>query len=274
MPVRQCILLFVFALSTLSDTFGQLKLRENLVADSTAIKHRISMVIQDWFTGSAPDLEPAQTTTEYFDSTGRIIRRTYINYTYDRYESDFIYHKKKSFVRIKTTRYDWNPFRETRKGDTIVTRSVEKYDLLTGIRYDLRRTRFALFQPLLIMDTMSRVVQSADTIKFGYDIARYQYDSTGNLVEIRHFETRFSEEHELQMVYNYTYNDHGQIAKMILWTGYNRKDGYQMPGKEVETDYRYNDQGLLSEMLITTSHLSLKHNEPGTVVYRYRYGFH
>jgi hypothetical protein len=261
-----------------SNTFGQTKLKSNFVDDSTILLVKIKQVTQNWFTNDKPNQIPSQTTIEMFDTTGKITKRIYTNNTYHKFVSDFTYDERKNVVKVKEKYFDWNPYREKHKNDTILKTSTEKYNLKTKVDDNFKQSRFNHFQTKLIRDSLGRIIQSTDTIElFGYKLTHYQYNNNGNLIEIKHFVIRHSETPELFAIDSFAYDINGQKIKEINCFDFKKKDGIEQHDKEVVTLFQYNDMGLLTEKLITTKYLSLKeepHFNPNSNLYKYEYSFY
>lgn len=271
------LLSILLTLAMSSNAFGQTKLKDNFVNDSTILLLKIKQVTQNWFTNDKPNQIPSQTTTEIFDTTGKITKRIYTNYTYHKFVSDFTYDERKNVVKVKEKYFDWNPYREKHKNDTILKTSTKKYNLKTKVDADFKQSRFNHFQPKLIRDSLGRIIQRIDTIEFGYELTHYQYNHKGNLIEIKHFVTRDSETPELFAIDSFAYDINGRKIKEINYFDFKTKDGIEKHDREVVTLFQYNDMGLLTEKLITRKYLSLKEEEhfnPNSNLYKYEYSFY
>lgn len=268
--IRKSVL---FTLTILSDAFGQTKLKDNLVSDSTIFKLNIKQITENGF-GNINAPNPYWATFETFDTIGRITQRTSINYAYHKFVYDFKYNNRGNEILVTEKYYDWSPYREKNKNDTILKTSTEKYNLKTKKAKDFKPIRFSQFQTKLTMDSIGRVIQSTDTIKCGYKKTYFQYDDKGNLIEIKHFVTRHSEKPELFAIDSLSYDIKGKKIKEVNYFGFKTNDGIEKHDREVETIFQYNDQGLLKEKLITTKYLSLKDSKPDSTLYRYEYSFY
>ena len=273
---RHYIISILFTLTMSSNTFGQTKLKDNFVADSTILILKIKQVTQNWFTSDKPNQTPSQTTAEIFDTTGKITKRIYINYTYHKFVSDFTYDERKNVIKVKEKYFDWNPYRVKHKNDTVLKTSTEKYNLKTKVDVDFKQSGFSHFPTKLIRDSLGRIIQSTDTIKCGYELTHYQYNNKGNLIEIKHFVTRHSETPELFAIDSFACDINGQKIKEINYFDFKKNDGIEKHDREVVTIFQYNDMGLLKEKLITTKYLSLKesYSNPNSSLYKYEYSFY
>jgi hypothetical protein len=245
--------------------------KASLVSDSVIAKFKIKQITENGF-GNTSDLNPYWTTFETFDSTGRITQRTSINYAYHKFVHDFRYNTEDE-ITITEKYYDWNPNRKN-KNDTILKTSDEKYNLKTKEGKELKPVGPGQFQAKKIMDSIGRVIQRTDTIKFGYSITYYQYNGKGDLVEIKRYDTRNSEKPGLVAIDRFVYDAGGHKIKEVNYSGFKTKDGIEKHDKEVETLFYYNDLGLLKQKLIATKYLSLKNSGSNSVMYKYEYSFY
>ncbi|MBL0054578.1 MAG: hypothetical protein IPP31_00010 [Chitinophagaceae bacterium] len=138
--------------------FGQDKLRDNIVSDSLIKKLKIKQVTENWFHDSV-QISPANTTIEKYNKLGQKTQRVHINYFYHKFIDDYEFNLKKNII-IKTQRYyDWNPYRESRKVDTVVKKTVSKYEINSRRRLKTKPSRLEEFQPRLIFDNYGRVTK-------------------------------------------------------------------------------------------------------------------
>ncbi|MEI9809928.1 MAG: hypothetical protein WDO16_19800 [Bacteroidota bacterium] len=271
--LKRYFLLMIFSLTVFSDLFGQTKLKDNLVADSVILKLKVKQITENGF-GNINDQNPYWATFEAFDTTGRIIKRTFINYGYHKFVYDFKYNTRKNEIIVTEKYFDWGSHREKNKNDTTVKTSTEKYNLRTKGYKDFKSSGFKEFQAILTKDISGRLIQSKDTIKFGYQITYYQYDDKNHLVERKRLITRQSGNPELFSLDSLTYNSKGQRTKEVNYFDFKIENGITKHDREVETIFNYENNGLLKERLITTKYLSFKKSKPGTTIFRYEYLFY
>jgi hypothetical protein len=256
-----------------AEVLAQTTLKDNLEADSTILKLRISKITENGF-GSIEELSPIWTKIETFDTLGRISQRTDINYAYHKFVCNFKYNEEKKEVTITEKFYDWNPHRGKNKNDTILKASREKYDLRTKENKKYKPSKFSQFQAQLTIDSMGRLIQSKDTIKFGYQIVCYLYDPKSNLVERKHFIMRHSEKLELFAKDSLVYNSRGQKIKEINYMDFEENNGMIKHNREVETVFQYNNLGLIERKTISIHYLRLKNANSNSTVYKYEYVFY
>jgi len=247
-----------------TDVFGQTKLKDNLVDDSTILKLKIKRVTENWYT-DIQNANPSQTTIEVFDTTGNITQRTHINYTYHKFVSDFIYNEKKGKIKVVEKYYDWNPYREKNKNDTILKTTIEKYNLSTKENVDFKRNTLNQFHTKVLSDSLGRIIQSTDTIKCGYQISYYQYDDKSNLVKMKSYIIHHSERPELSVAISFYYDTKGRKIKEVKHFDFKKIDVEEKNGGEEITEYQYNEFGLIKEKVILKS---------DKTIYKYDYLFY
>jgi len=170
---------------SVSNLFGQDKLSDNIVSDSLIRIHRIKQVTENWFHDSLKT-SPSNTTIEKYNEIGQKIQRIHINYLYHKFIDDYEYNLKKNAIIKTQYYYDWNPNREQRKEDTIVKKTVSKYDINSGRNIKTKPSRLDLFQPRLTFDNYGRITERIDTVKCGYNITYYTYDKNDKIVGRKH----------------------------------------------------------------------------------------
>jgi hypothetical protein len=270
------ILLFLTFLSV-SNLFGQDKLIANIVNDSLIQKLKIKQVTENWFHDSLKT-SPTNTTIERYNEFGQKTKRIHINYFYHKFIDDYEYNLKKNVV-IKTQHYyDWNPYREKRKGDTIVKKTVSKYYIDTKMNIKYRPSiRSRVLQTVLTHDSLNRLIEEkiekADSVKFGNSIIKYAYDNRNNIIERKHYITHYPNPPYLSLVDSLHCSFNGQLVKETHYYDIKMNEDKWEFDRIVVTTYIYNQHGLILEKTNVTKHQSLKNREFKPTVYRYEYDF-
>jgi hypothetical protein len=259
---------------SVSNLFGQDKLSDNIVSDSLIRMHRIKQVTENcWFHDSLKS-SLANTTIEKYNEFGQKTQRTQINYLYHKFIDNYQYNQKKNVIIKTQLYYDWNPYREKRKGDTIVKKTVSKYDIDSGINIKTKPSRLDIFQPRLTFDNYGRITERIDTVKCGYNITYYTYDKTDKIVERKHYTSHHSEKPYLCAVDSFHYNLKGQLVQEINYYDIKVNEDKWECDREVDTTYIYTQNGLILEKTNVTKYQSLKNIDFKPTVYRYEYEFY
>lgn len=267
---KRYVILLVLTMTILSNAFCQSQLIDNLVADSTIFKFRIKQVTENGW-GSIQTPKPYWTTIEKYDTIGRLNQRVSINYAYWKFVYDFIYDNNK-LLKVITRYYDWNPYIEKSKNDTILKTSEKRYSF--DKKKKKKQDPFDDFQTKLSIDSVGRIVKSIDTIKCGYSIVYYKYNENGNLTERKYYITRHDDPPELFEIDSLVYNTKKQKIKETHYLDFTEINGTAKHQREGETIYTYDNLGLLKERLNTTKYLSLKDSTPSLTMYKYEYEFY
>ncbi len=258
---------------SVSNLFGQGKFRDNIVSDSLIRKLKIKQVTENWFHDSV-QISPANTTIEKYNEFGQKTQRVHINYFYHKFIDDYEFNLKKNTIIMTQHYYDWNPYRESRKLDTIVKKTVSKYDINSGRKLKTKPSRLEEFQPRLTFDNYGRVTKRIDTVKFGYNITYYTYDKKDNLVEKKLYTSHHSEKPYLYSVDSLHYNLNGQLTKESNYYDIKMNEDKWEFDREVITTYSYTQDGLILEKTNVTKYQSLKNRDFKPTVYRYEYEFY
>lgn len=263
---------------SVSNLFGQDKLRENIASDSLIRKLKIKQVTENWFHDSLQK-SPATTTIEKYNEIGQKTQRVHINYPYLKFIDDYEYNLKKNTI-IKTQHYyDWNHNREEQKGDTIVKKTVSKYDIdsKTNIKYK-PSSRSGILQTILTHDSLGRLVEEkierADSVKFGNSIIKYSYDNHNNIVERKHYKTQYPKPPYLFSVDSLYYNSNGQLVKETNCYDIKIDEDKWLFEREVVTTFSYYQNGLIKEKTNVEKYQSLNKRDFKPSVYRYEYEFY
>ncbi len=259
----------IFLLSAFIPAFGQWAFGENLVSDSTVLRHAIKKVVQIGYGDTHRDT-PYWTTEEIFDDSGRIIQRTSINHSHHKFVQKVNYHKKNNSLKITTLYYDWSSSKNEPRNDTTCRKTRGRYKkvdnriILKGLPYSQNPIRTTI-------DSMGRVIQSVDTIKCGKQITDYTFDITGNVVEKRYHITRHNDEPRIVAIDSLKYNELGQLIEEVNYSGFKKQNPTSTHNREVNTTFTYNEMGLLAEKVVITKYLTLENTDPNPLVYQYEY---
>lgn len=270
---RHTTISLILTFLSVSNLFGQDKLRDNIVSDSLILKHKIKRVTENWFHDSL-QVSPANTTIEMYNEIGQKTQRIHINYPHHKFIDDYEYNLKKNTI-IKTQHYyDWNHNRENQKGDTIVKKTVSKYEINSGRNLKTKSSGLDKFQPKLSFDNYGRVTERIDTVKCGYNITYYTYDKNDKIVERKHYTSHHSEKPYLFAVDSLHYNLNGQLVQEINYYDIKVNGDKWEFDREVITTYSYIKDGLITEKTNMTIYHSLTNREFKPTVYRYEYEFY
>lgn len=270
---RHATILLILTFFSVSNLFGQDNLRDNIVSDLLIRNLKIKQVTENWFHDSL-QISPANTTIEKYNEIGQRIKRIHINHFYHKFVDDFEYNLKKNSI-IKTQHYyDWNPYREIQKGDTIVKKTVFKYDINSGRNLKTKPSRLEKFQPKLTFDNYGRITERIDTIKFGYHITHYNYDINAKVVERKHYRSRHSKKPDMYSIDSLHYNLKGQLEKETNYYDIKEDEDKWEFDREVVKTFSYTQNGLILEMIKLQKHQSLKNRDLKPTVYRYEYEFY
>jgi hypothetical protein len=260
----------VFLLIFASNILSQRNLSSIFIPDSVINRFGITHVEEHGF-ANLGDTAPSWSTMEDFDTTGRLIKRVSTNYSDAKFVENYFFNKKTQQTIVSIQKLDWNPSREKNRGDTISSKTAERYDhkpkknsRLKGIEKFVTKNTF---------DSSGRIIMSIDTIKCGYLTQRFEYDLNGQLFRRLKYDTHHGEPPQLLEIMTWEYDGNGQIAREISYIGFKENDGaIGQHSKEVKKENSYNELGLLKERVIASRSMS----SPLTVrpqVYKYSYRF-
>ena len=266
---RTVLLTLMFSLSTLCGLMGQGP--GQIIADSVVKKMKIRQVTENWFT-NLNETKPANTTYEIFDSAGNRLQRVHINYFYHKFVNNYSYNYKKGIIIEQQEYFDWNPYREKNKGDTILKRSTHKY-AITAKNKKNSRGGIDRFTPRLLYDTAGKLVQRTDSIKFGYQTTHFSYNDNGQLIERKISVSRFSATPRLESIDSLFYvgNTH-LVNKEISYYNIKENGGQLIYDRMVETRYSYNEYGLPDSKEVFDRYLTID-NKTGPSKFKYHYSF-
>jgi hypothetical protein len=270
---RYTAILLILIFWSVSNLLGQDKLIDNIVSDSLIRKLKIKQVTEKWFYDSL-QRTPANTSIEKFNENGQKTQRIHINYSYHKFIDNYEYNLKKNIIVKTQNYYDWSPIIEKRMRDTIVKKSVTKYDINSGRRLKTKPSSFEKFQPKLTFDNYGRVTDRIDTIKCGYNITYYAYGANNKVIERKHYRSHHSENPYLFAVDSLYYNLNGQLVRVTNYYEITMDDGKWEFNIEVVTKYSYYGNGLVQEKSNRTNYKSLNNRDYKTTVYRYEYEFY
>ena len=270
--MRYFLFTFIFALTIMHETLGQAQLPRQITPDSIVKKLHIRQVTENWFTGVGDD-HPANTTYELFDESGNRIQRVHINYFYHKFINNYSYDRKKGVVVDKEEYYDWNPYREKNKGDTVLKKSRHKYPVAAKKDAKSKAAGINEFSSGRIYDTEGKLIQQTDSIKFMYETTYYTYNNNGQLNEKKQFISRFSEKPQLNRIDSFFYNTNSTlISKEINYFDIKTTGDKIIYDRVVERRYTYNVQGLVIEKEVEEKYLSLnRSSKPSFYKYEYRF---
>lgn len=269
---RHNFILFILAFIAISNSFGQIILDDNMLSDSLIKKHKIKQVTENWFHDSITT-SPENTTIEKYNEIGQRTQRITINYFYHKYIDDYTYNLKKYIVTKTQYYYDWNPYREKKRGDTIVEKTVLKYDISTRRNLKIKPNILDKFQPRFTFDNFGRIAERIDTVKCGYISSFYTYDENGRVIERKYYELHHSENPYLFAIDSLHYNNSGQLIKQVNLEIRMNGDKWDVEREVIET-YIYNEKKLLSEKTRSHRYLLLQDSEHIPTVFRYSYEFY
>jgi hypothetical protein len=273
MPKRHTAILLILTFLSVSNLFGQNKLRENIVSDSIIRNIKIKQVTENWFHDSLKT-SPANTAIEKYNEFGQKTQRILINYFYYKFIENYEYNQKKNVI-IKTQHYyDWDPYREKRKGDTIVKKTITKYDFYSGRKIKTKPSPLEEFQPRLSFDSNNRITERIDTIKFGYNITYYTYDKNNKVIERKRYTSRHAKHPYLFAVDSLHYNLNGQLVRETNYYDLKITEDKWVFDREVITTYNYYQNGLIQEKTSVTKYQSLNNRDCKPTVYRYEYEYY
>jgi hypothetical protein len=266
-------ILVILTFISVSNLLGQDNLRDNIVNDSLIRVHRIKQVTENWYQDSLKK-SPLNTTIEKYNESARKTQKIHINYFYHKFINDYEYNLKKNEI-IKTQYcYDWNPYRERRKGDTILEKTVSKYDINTKRNLKTRHSQLEEFRPKETFDNNGRITERIDTTKLGYEIKIYNYDENGKVVERKYYRSHHSNKPFLHAVDSLQYNSIGQLIKETNYYEIKEADDKWEFNREVIKTYSYTKNGLIAEKTELTKYQSLKNRDFIPTVYSYEYEFY
>ena len=270
MQMRHSILLFTFFIITITDSFGQEQPAKPILIDSIVKKFKIRQVTENWFT-SLGMTKPSNTTYDIYDELGNRLQRVHINYFYHKFISTYFLNLKKGILIEKQEYFDWNPYREKNKGDTIIKRTVRKYS--NAEKKKNKKSGIDKFLRKLTFDNEGKVIEQTDSIKFGYAITSFTYDMEKRLIERKIFISRFSEKRQLESIDSLFYIPNTNlISNEISYYGIRNNEDQIIKDRFIERRNRYNESGLLIEREISENYLSL--NKPSQpTIYKYEYSY-
>jgi hypothetical protein len=270
---RHITILLTLTFISASNLFGQDKLRDNIVSDSLVRTLKIKQVTENWFHDSV-QISPANTTIEKYNEFGQKTQRIHINYFYHKFVNKYEYNQKKNLIVKTQYYYDWNPYREKHKGDTILKKTVSKYDINSGRKLKTKPSRLEEFQPRLTFDDKGRLTKRIDTIKFGYNITHYTYDKKDNLLERKLYISRNSEKPYLYSVDSLHFNLNGKLIQETNFYDIKMNEDKWTFDREVITTYTYTKEGLILKKNKAEKDQSLKDRDFKPTAYRYEYEFY
>jgi hypothetical protein len=253
--------------------FGQTNLAPGIISDSLIQKMKIREVTENWFT-STNWLNPANTSYEQFNENGNRILRVHINYFYHKFVNHYLYDYKKGVIIDQQEYYDWNPYREKRKGDTLVKKSINKYYISTKQNIKTKPNGSDRFTTSTSYDSSGQITQQIDSIKFGYSITNFTFDNYGRLTERKNYVTRNSEKPRLVRIDSLFYHTNSYlISKETIYYSIRQINEQNIYDRVVQTSYKYNDVGLIIEKENLEQYLSLN-NSPTPTIHKYEYKFY
>jgi hypothetical protein len=270
---RHITILLLLTFLSVSTLFGQDKLRDNFVSDSLIRKLKIKQVTENWFHDSL-QISPANTTIEKYNEFGQKTQRIHINYFYHKFIDNYEYNQKKNLIIKTQYYYDWNPYREKHKGDTIINKTVSKFDINYGRKLKTKSSRLEEFLPKFTFDDKGRLTKRIDTIKFGYNITYNTYDNKDNLIERKLYISRNSEKPYLYSVDSLYFNLNGKLIKETNFYDIKMNEDIWTFDREVITTYTYLQEGLILKKTKVEKYQSLKDRDFKPTTYRYEYEFY
>jgi hypothetical protein len=258
---------------SVANLFGQDKLSDNIKSDSLIRKHKIKQVTENWFHDSLK-ASPANTIIEKYNEFGKKTQRTHINYFYHKFIDNYEYNQNKNEIVETQYYYDWNPYRERRKGDTIVNKTTTKYNFDNRRKIKTKLSPFERFQPRLIFDNTNRLTERIDTIKCGYNITYFTYDKNNKVIERKHYTSHHLENPYLFAVDSLHYNLNGQLVKETNFYDIKITEDKWVFDREVLTTFSYYQNGLIQEKTNVTKYESQKNRNFKPIFYRYEYEFY
>lgn len=268
-------ILLLLTCMLVSDLFGQDKLNENIVSDTLLKKLKIKKVIENWYVDSF-QVSPANTNIEIYNEQGLKTQGVYINHFYHKFVENYSYNLRRGIVVMKRNYFDWNPYREKRKGDTILKKSVLKYDIITKRNKKTKLGKLEEFKPEQTYDRNGRLIIRIDSTKFGYSTTTFDYRTDNKIVERKQYIIRLSRDTLLNSVDSLYYNINGQKIKEINYYDFKLQQGIWKHGREVITTFSYMNDGLILSKTKETKFLMLTQKDtiPNVTIYKYEYEFY
>jgi hypothetical protein len=273
MQNRHITILLMLTFISVSNLLGQDKLRDNIVIDSLVRTLKIKQVTENWFHDSI-QISPANTTIEKYNEVGQKTQRIHINYFYHKFVDNYEYNQKKNVIVKTQYYYDWNPYREKHKGDTILKKTVSKYDINSGRKLKTKPSRLEEFQPILTFDDKGRLTKRIDTIKFGYNITYYTYDKRDDLLERKLYITRNSDKPSLYSVDSLYFDLNRKLIKETNYYDIKINEDKWTFNREFVTTYTYTQEGLILKKSKLEKYQSLRDRYFKPTIYRYEYEFY
>jgi len=253
--MRHFIQILVFLFTCIATSSGQNNLATHIISDSVVQKMKIKKVTENWFTNPG-EAKPANTTYEQFDEKGNRILRVHINYFYHKFIHKYSYDYKRGIIADNQEYYDWNPYREKNRDDTILKKSVTKFYISTKQNIKTKPGGLNRFATTLSHDSSGNVFQQTDSIKFGYKTIYFVYGANGLLCERKCFISRHSEKPQLVSIDSLFYIPNSlSLSKEISYYGIEKDEHQFKYNRAVQTTYKYNDAGLIIEKAILEKYL-------------------
>ena len=234
--------LLILNFMSVANLFGQDKLSDNIISDSLIRNQKT--------------------------------QRTHINYFYHKFIDNYEYNQNKNEIVETQYYYDWNPYRERRKGDTIVKKTTTKYNFDNRRKIKTKLSPFERFQPRLTFDNTNRLTERIDTIKCGYNITYFTYDKNNKVIERKHYTSHHLENPYLFAVDSLHYNLNGQLVKETNFYDIKITEDKWVFDREVLTTFSYYQNGLIQEKTNVTKYESQKNRNFKPIFYRYEYEFY
>lgn len=265
--------ILLLAVLTLSlNIFGQNKLSDNLVPDSTIRQFKIKRVKEYGYARIGLPT-PSYSNVELFDTTGRIERKTFLN-NYYRFERNYSYNIKKNLISVTEFQYDRYSHLNDTENDSLIRTLNKKFNLTTKEQVDRKPSQLGQFRSEQILGNQDRLIQRSDTFKLVEYFDKFQYNASNQLVETRHFVKINQQAPALYAIDSLFYNEKHQKIKEINYFGFMIIENLGKHNQEIQTIFQYDVQGLLTEKKSTTIHLGVKNDIPYSTMSRYEYEFY